>query len=185
MKRFTLVLLTMVLIVGLSMTATAANRFSVATGNWNATATWSATSGGAAGATAPVAGDVVTIEEGYTVTVNTVTAACASITLGGASRFGNRTGTLTFATTGNPVLTVSGAVQVGATANNASNGIITFVSGASMSVGSLTMGNATTTAARYINNDCHKYFNSWITCCSRNWYKNLDTKHGHSNTRYH
>ena len=39
----------------------AANRFSVATGNWSSTATWSATLGGASGASVPVAGDVVTM----------------------------------------------------------------------------------------------------------------------------
>ncbi|MCX6237610.1 MAG: hypothetical protein NTY07_08655 [Bacteroidia bacterium] len=55
-----------------------ANRYSVATGNWNATSTWSATSGGAAGASVPVAGDVVTIEGGHNVTV-TANAACTTL----------------------------------------------------------------------------------------------------------
>ena len=49
----------------------ALNRFSVATGLWNSTGTWSATSGGGSGASVPVAGDVVTIEGGFTVTVGT------------------------------------------------------------------------------------------------------------------
>ncbi len=44
----------------------AANRFWVAAsaGNWNNTANWSATSGGAGGASVPVAGDVVTFDNG-------------------------------------------------------------------------------------------------------------------------
>ncbi len=69
----------MTVVVLMSTVATAAPRFSVATGNWNATSTWSATSGGAAGASVPVAGDAVTIERGFNVTV-TADAACTSIT---------------------------------------------------------------------------------------------------------
>lgn len=56
-----------------------ASRFSVASGNWSSTSTWSSTSGGASGASAPVAGDVVTIEGGFNVTL-TADAECASIT---------------------------------------------------------------------------------------------------------
>ncbi|HEY6062222.1 MAG TPA: hypothetical protein VIV35_01365, partial [Chitinophagaceae bacterium] len=48
----------------------AANRYSVATGNWNVTSTWSATSGGASGASVPAASDIVVIEGGFTVTLN-------------------------------------------------------------------------------------------------------------------
>ena len=55
-----------------------ANRFSVATGNWNSTSTWSGTSGGTPGVSVPIAGDVVTIEGGFDVTV-TANAACTSI----------------------------------------------------------------------------------------------------------
>lgn len=39
-----------------------ASRFAVATGDWNNTATWSASSGGAAGASFPVAGDDVFLD---------------------------------------------------------------------------------------------------------------------------
>ena len=56
-----------------------ANRFSVASGNWSSTSTWAATSGGTSGVSAPVAGDVVTIEGGFNVTL-TANAACGSIT---------------------------------------------------------------------------------------------------------
>ena len=58
----------------------AADRYSVATGNWNATTTWSATSGGVSGASVPVAGDNVFIEGGYTVNVN-VASACTNLIL--------------------------------------------------------------------------------------------------------
>jgi len=58
--------------------ASDAARYSVADGNWNSTGTWSATSGGASGASVPVAGDTVTIEGGWDVTV-TAAAACATV----------------------------------------------------------------------------------------------------------
>ncbi|MFA9391982.1 MAG: hypothetical protein ACERKD_19390 [Prolixibacteraceae bacterium] len=127
--------------------ANAATRYSVATGNWNTTTTWAETSGGGAGASVPGASDDVIIERGYTVTVNSTTAACNSLTLGGKGIAGGtgRSGILTFAT-GNPVLTVSGVVQVGAPDAANSHGTITFVSGANMSAGSLVMGNTTKTS---------------------------------------
>ena len=62
----------------------AANRFSVATGNWSSTATWSATLGGASGASVPVAGDVVTIAGGFTVTLS-ANAACTDVTVNAGS----------------------------------------------------------------------------------------------------
>lgn len=68
----------------ISFQLNAANRYAVATGNWNATSTWSATSGGAAGASVPVAGDNVFIEGNRTVTV-TATAACANVTVSAGS----------------------------------------------------------------------------------------------------
>jgi hypothetical protein len=64
--------------------AFAANRFSVATGNWSSTATWSATSGGAPGASVPDGNDVVVIEGGFTVTV-TVAAAANTVTISSTS----------------------------------------------------------------------------------------------------
>ena len=63
----------------------AATRFSVAAGNWNSTSTWSATSGGGSGASVPAAGDDVTIEGGWTVTVNANTAALTSLTISSGS----------------------------------------------------------------------------------------------------
>mgnify|MGYP006282858859 CR=1 FL=1 len=65
-----------------SLALFAADRYSVASGNWNSTATWSATPGGAPGASIPIAGDNVYIESSHTITV-TADAACASITFTG------------------------------------------------------------------------------------------------------
>jgi len=42
----------------------AVDRYSVASGNWNQTSTWSTTSGGAPGASVPVAADNVYVEGG-------------------------------------------------------------------------------------------------------------------------
>jgi hypothetical protein len=55
--------------------AEALNVYSVATGAWNSTATWSNISGGAPGAAIPVAGDDVFVEGGFTVTLNANTGA--------------------------------------------------------------------------------------------------------------
>jgi hypothetical protein len=51
-----------------------ATRYSVATGNWNATSTWSTSSGGTSGASVPANGDVVFIEGGFTVTLTSTMA---------------------------------------------------------------------------------------------------------------
>ncbi|MBK7213571.1 MAG: T9SS type A sorting domain-containing protein [Bacteroidales bacterium] len=81
-----------------------ANRYSVASGNWNSTSTWSTSSNGGAGASVPVAGDVVYIERGKNVTV-TVNAACSAI---------NYTTTTATSLTINSgiTLTVSGTVTI-------------------------------------------------------------------------
>ena len=55
--------------------AEAINVYSVATGAWNSTATWSNISGGTPGAAVPVAGDNVFVEGGFTVTLNANTGA--------------------------------------------------------------------------------------------------------------
>ncbi|MDP4222828.1 MAG: hypothetical protein Q8868_05885, partial [Bacteroidota bacterium] len=87
----------------------AADRYSVATGNWNSTSTWSATHGGASGASIPTSSDIVYIDNGYTVTVDAASA-CQSIQIGGTtSGYGN--GTIVFG--GSFTLTVSGIVTIG------------------------------------------------------------------------
>jgi hypothetical protein len=104
-KKSIIIFVACLLMLGGTGGMNAANRFSVATGNWNATSTWAATSGGAAGASAPVAGDVVTIEAGRTVTV-TAAAACASIT------FSANNASNTLAVNSGVALTVSGAITI-------------------------------------------------------------------------
>ena len=111
----------------------AADRYSVASGNWNATSTWSATSGGAPGASVPVAGDNVYIESNHTITV-TADAACANITFtgDGSTLIVNSSVTLTVSgtitknklNTSNSSSTISGQgtincanIAVGSTAN--------------------------------------------------------------------
>jgi hypothetical protein len=62
----------------------AATRYSVASGNWNATSTWSASSGGASGASVPVPADNVVIEGNKTVTV-TANTFCTDLTISSGS----------------------------------------------------------------------------------------------------
>ena len=64
--------------LGTSYAMLAADRYSVSSGNWNAGTTWSAVSGGAPGASAPLAGDVVYIESNHSITVAS-DAACSAI----------------------------------------------------------------------------------------------------------
>lgn len=125
----------------------AATYYSRATGNWNARATWSTTSGGTQVATGvfPVAGDVVVIERGYTVTVNISNAACASLQLGGTAT--NSAGTLLFSGT-SPSLTVSGAVKIGNSGNTARDGSITFKSDATLIASSITLGGTAATSGQ-------------------------------------
>ncbi len=87
----------------------AADRYSVATGNWNDISTWSATSGGASGASFPVAGDNVFIEGGFTVTTAASTA-CANLSIANGA-------TLTI---GGFDITVSGTTTLNGTINHTS-----------------------------------------------------------------
>jgi hypothetical protein len=90
----------------------AANRYAVSSGAWNATSTWSSTSGGSSGASVAVAGDNVFIAEGttYTVTIPLgYSAACESIQLGTAN--GSTNGIIMFGAATSS-LTVSGNVDL-------------------------------------------------------------------------
>lgn len=88
---------------GLQNAVEAANRYSINNGNWSNTAIWSATSGGAGGASVPVAGDDVFIQD-FTVTVD-VNANCANLTIGSAGGApGFNIGAFTITVSGNMVL---------------------------------------------------------------------------------
>jgi large repetitive protein len=137
------VMMLVLILIFLSSFVHAADRYSVASGNWNSTSIWSATDQGPAGASVPVAGDNVYIVRGWTVTVNITNAACTSLNLGKNGGTTSGTGTLTFASSGSPALTVSGAVILGGTnTSGGSTGTITFTSGSTLTAGSLQLGNS-------------------------------------------
>ncbi len=75
--------LTLVTVIFISMCLISfgANRYSVANNNWSSTATWSATYGGASGASVPANGDVVVINNNYTVILDVNTANLNSLTI--------------------------------------------------------------------------------------------------------
>ncbi len=93
-----------------------ASRYSVANGNWGSTGTWSATSGGASGATVPVAGDIVSIENNHSVTIAAI-ASCATLNIASGS---------TLTVSGAFAFTVSGATSVTGNFNLVSSGAQTF-----------------------------------------------------------
>jgi hypothetical protein len=99
-----------------AVTANSASRYSVATGNWNSTTTWSTTSGGGSGASVPASGDTVTIEGGCTVTLDANTAATASsITISAGATFATANTSTVNATT----------IAINGTYLNGSSGAIT------------------------------------------------------------
>ena len=92
----------------------AANRYAVATGNWNSTSTWSSSSGGSSGASVPGASDNVYVQGGFTVTVNANTTALTLLSIASGS-------TLTVS----PNFSVSATtITVNGTYNNGSTGAI-------------------------------------------------------------
>ncbi|MBS1915616.1 MAG: SprB repeat-containing protein [Bacteroidetes bacterium] len=107
---------------------------------------WSAITGGSGPGGLPSSADFIQIRGGATVTVNVTNAVCGSLKIGGDNA-NNNTGTLAFATTGNPFLTVSGNVQVGGDGNAIRTGTITFQNGATLNAGSITLGSGLATPA--------------------------------------
>jgi hypothetical protein len=80
-NRIVLIIFLITVLSLLSIYSFATNYYAVASGNWNAAATWSNVScAGAGGAGIPGAGDNVTICSGFTVTVDISGAQCASLT---------------------------------------------------------------------------------------------------------
>jgi len=113
--------------------------YSNQTGNWNAVTTW-------VGGVIPAANDDVIINGADVITINITSAICKSIQIGGDPTNTNA-GTLTFANTGNPKLTVVNGVTVGGYGNNARTGTITFSNGSTLDAGSVIIGNSGTTPA--------------------------------------
>ncbi|HCC71038.1 MAG TPA: hypothetical protein DEQ09_07810, partial [Bacteroidales bacterium] len=119
-----------------AMPLSAADRYSVSSGNWNSTSTWSASSGGASGASVPIAGDNVYIESNHTITV-TANAACANITFTGSGGTLNvnlsvtltvsGSITLNILETGNTSCTISGSGSVSCANVNTGQAVYTPV----------------------------------------------------------
>jgi hypothetical protein len=107
-------------------TAKGATRYSVASGNWGFSNIWSATSGGVSGASVPGNNDVVYIEGGNNVTVNSSTATLSSLSISSGS-------TLT-------INTSNGAVSAGTIIVN---GTI-YRSGSASITGSISFNNGST-----------------------------------------
>lgn len=101
-----------------------ANRYSVANGNWNSTSTWSATSGGSAGASVPVAGDVVYIQGNRTVTV-TANAACTTLNIASGSTLTLQGVNFTVSSATN----ISGTFSATSSTGTKSMGAVTFTGG--------------------------------------------------------
>ena len=89
-------------------TAGGAQRYAVATGNWNSTASWATTPGGTPGASVPTAADDVFIGGGFTITQNLADASCNSLTIGTSQA--TPTGILTFNANNNMFIGSGGIV---------------------------------------------------------------------------
>ena len=111
-----------------------ANRYSVATGNWNNTSSWSATSGGSSGASVPGPADVVFIERNFTITVNN-NQGCTNVSIASGSSL----------SIGNSSFTVSGTTTI--------NGTITFTS----TSGTKSMGNVVIAGGTWTSNAAESY----------------------------
>ena len=75
-------LLLIVVLLPAVFPAAAANRYSVASGDWSNMLTWSSVRGGPPGAGVPTAADTVYIDNGFTVSVDISSAICYSLTVG-------------------------------------------------------------------------------------------------------
>ncbi|MFZ4708008.1 MAG: invasin domain 3-containing protein, partial [Bacteroidales bacterium] len=146
LKRSFILFLALVAMLVTSKANAATTYYSRLSGNWNVNTTWSNSSGGSPVGLGvyPVAGDIVYIERGFTVTV-TANAACATLTLGNTAV--GFQGYLII--NSNQTLTVSGATQVGNTNGGTGapavvSGLITFNSASVFDAqGALTIGIST------------------------------------------
>lgn len=158
-KRSILFSIITVLLVGFS-NIYAADRYWVGgTGNWNNTARWSTTSGGAGGASVPVAGDNIFIDANSgsgTITIN-VAAVCNNLSWTSNALTINGTGTNTLTINGNLSAgnginwTMGGNVTVNGTVNIGINTVMTLNGAANTFNGNVTIL-GTTGSAVTINN---------------------------------
>jgi hypothetical protein len=130
-----MILLLMMLLLFSSSVVQAADRYTVANGNWNSTSVWSNSDQGTSGYSVPVAGDNVYITRGFDITI-TANAACANIYP--STNGQNGISTLTFS--GSYTLTVSGSIQLGGASNAARTNSLTLASGSTVTANSMTLG---------------------------------------------
>jgi fibronectin-binding autotransporter adhesin len=133
------VLLSSLLLLPLPATSFAATRYAVATGNWNSTATWAASAGGAPGASVPgIADDVIFVDGPVKVTV-TVNVTCKSVHIENAA---SSSGDNWLFINSGITLTVVGNVDVeGFHSGNTSRGARLTIDGGTLTVGgNVTMG---------------------------------------------
>lgn len=147
MKRFFLLFFCF---LGLACSSQAAARFLVpgGDGNWTSITNWSATTGGASGASAPILGDAVTFDSASAatnITLDTSARACTSLAI-----TSGYTGTMTFTNQ----LSVSGAITLGANMNFAGSGALLSIGGGTLTSSGKTLpqpfklgSSATTTLA--------------------------------------
>ena len=134
----------------------AADRYSIATGRWDQTNTWSATSGGPGGASVPGAVDNVYIEGGYSVRISNAAASCSNLSITAGSTLDARgqnltvggttvvNGTLTFTQNAGGTKTFTGLVTVNGSWTNTINSPVYFRGGVTNN-GTFTAGTGTYT----------------------------------------
>lgn len=156
-----------------------ASRFAVATGDWNSTAVWSATDGGAPGAAFPIDGDAVfltALSGVVTVTVNVSSAATSIDATGFTGTFTGSaalqlkgsckavagctwtyTGTLSETlTAGTATLTSAGKTLAGALTMNGAGGTLTFADAF------VTTGTCTLTAGTWNDGNVNLTMGAWV-----------------------
>jgi len=119
----------------------AADRYSVASNRWDQTSTWSATSGGPAGASVPGASDNVYIEGGNTVRISNASANCANLSIAIGSTLNIRgqnvtvggttlvNGTISFTNSNAGTKIFTGLVTINGSWTNTINSTVTFRGG--------------------------------------------------------
>lgn len=131
----------------LVLNANAEKRFAVANGNWNDESTWSATSGGDAGASVPKTGDIVIIEGGFKVKIFEKVI-CDSIVIFNCKEES------TVCELNNGTLIVNGGIVISSTEQNGMPGAIKLLSGSKLSIlGDITLIGITDDAIIHVKNN--------------------------------